>query len=498
MRKYFWCLLLAVTAAASCDDSTESLGMDVMPATDKVTAEAEVYSLTSTTVKADAVLANTGTCYLGSVTDPDLGVRTTSDFLAQFHLPDFFMLPAKDKIVKDTDGNPVADSLQIVVYFDSYYGDSLSTMKLRVRDLDAARTLAEGEHYYSDLKPSDFVSASPAVDKTLSYAVKDFTRSDEVTNGSTYYRNVVIKLPQSYANKVVRAYYDNPEHFNNSYSFIHNVCPGFYIEHAGGQGAMVASKLMAMNLYFSYHTTSSAGADSIADGYQRLGATDEVLQCTRTESDFPAGLSEENLSELSYTYVKSPAGLYTELTLPVSDIVDGKDGSGTHYNDSINQAQLTLRSYNTESGSEYSLPAPSTLLLLRKDRLKDFFEGDNLPDSRESYIASYTSAYGVYTFSNIAQLVTVMKNERDKEALVDVKDTQAQRKAKYDAWEAAHPDWNKVLLVPVQADYTTTSSSSSSSVLSRLRHEMGLYSAKLQGGKDVKIDLNVIYGRFNH
>ncbi len=499
MRKLLWCLPLAVMAAASCDDSTESLGMDVMPSNDKVTAQAEVYTLSTTTVKAGAVLANTGTCYLGSVTDPELGVRTTSDFLAQFHLPEFFMLPEKDKIVKDADGQPAADSLQIVVYFDTYYGDSLTTMKLRVRDLDAAHTLTEGEHYYSDLTPASFVSPTPSVDKTLAYAVKDFTRADEVTNGTSYYRNVVIKLPKSYADKVVRAYYDNPSSFTSSYSFIHNVCPGFYIEHAGGQGAMITAKMMAMNLYFSYHTESSTGTDSIADGYQRLGATDEVLQCTRTASDYPDALSEDKLASLPYTLVKSPAGLFTEVTLPVSDIIDGTDGSGTHYNDSVNQAQLTLRSYNS-TASAYSIPAPSTLLLVRKAKMKDFFENDNLPDSRESYIASYTSAYGVYTFSNIAQLVTTLKNERDKGAGVLVSDTPQERKAKYAVWEAANPDWNKALLVPVQADYSTSTSSSGSSTktLSRLRHEMGLYSAKLQGGKDVKIDMSVIYGRFNH
>ena len=73
------------------------------------------------------------------------------------------------------------------------------------------------------------------------------------------------------------------------------------------------------------------------------------------------------------------------MTLPVDEIVDGKDLNGAHYNDSVNIAQLIIRR-KTDDGSANTLPAPSQLLLVRKKEIANFFEQNKMPDSETSYL----------------------------------------------------------------------------------------------------------------
>jgi hypothetical protein len=56
-------------------------------------------------------------------------------------------------------------------------------------------------------------------------------------------------------------------------------------------------------------------------------------------------------------------------------------------------------------------------------------------------------------------------------------------------YEAAHPDWNKVLLVPV-----TTIQDSNKNIVS-IRHDLSLNSTRLVGGDD-KIEIKVISSSF--
>lgn len=488
-------LLLGAFILGSCDDDTSFIGTDIMPDEDNVTAQSKVFNLNSTTVKVDSVLANTSTCYLGSIVDPEMRVKTTSDFLAQFHVPQNFKLPEADKMVKDENGEFVADSCDIRLYFDEYYGDSLATMKLSVYELDKNRILDDSTAYYTNIVPGDYVDESSAYKKTISYAIKDLTRPDNETSGINYYRQVAVKLSKEYGTKLLKAYYENPSHFINSYQFIRNVCPGFYFKSDGGVGSMLSTKLIGLNLYFSYHTTNAAGNDTIVDGMQRMGATEEVIQTTHIDNQYPGSIDIEGLDQKDCTYLKTPTGLFTEMTLPISEIV-----AGEHYTDSINQAKITIRKYNSTTTSSHALPTPDYLLMVRKSEMNKFFESRRLPDNADSYLSTqFSTSANAYQFSNISQLIIHMKIERDTKAGVFQGDDEATRNAKYAVWEASNPDWNKVMIIPVAVKYSTTTNYYGQSVktLQSVTHQLGLSSARLKGGKDNPLQIEVMYSRYN-
>ena len=486
-------LLLCGATFAACSDDTSTIGVDVMPDGDRITSSSEIYKFPTTTVKVDSVLANTSKSQLGSIIDPEMRVRTTCDFLAQFHVPDNFVLPKKDVLYNPESGEVTADSCVIRIYFDEYYGDSLSTMKLSVQELDKNRVMEEGVNYYTNLDPADYVSTTSTVKKSVAYAVKDLSLSDSQNSGTKYYRSVSVKLPASYGSYLMQQYYDNPENFTNSYKFIHNVCPGFYFKSDGGVGAMITADMMCLDVYFRYKTTNAAGNDTIVDGMQRMGATEEVIQNTRIANDYPAGYTPADLANDTCTYVKTPTGLFTEATLPVSDIV-----AGEHYTDSINQAKVVFRRYNSTSQSAYKLPKPTYLLMVRKGEMKSFFENDKLADGISSYLTEYSSTNNVYQFSNVARLISLLREERDQGAGVTKQDDEAARNDKYAVWEAAHPDWNKVMIVPVNAEYASiTTAYGTTKKLMRIQNNLGLSSSRLEGGKGNPVEMSVIYSRYN-
>ena len=196
------------------------------------------------------------------------------------------------------------------------------------------------------------------------------------------------------------------------------------------------------------------------------------------------------------TFLKSPAGIFTEVTLPVEDIIRG------HEKDTLNTASISFpRMNNQESDGKYQFSAPSTVLMVEADSLNAFFEQSKLTDNRSSYTASYsasTSTKNAYTFYNISNLVTKMHNAK------------LEGEKKNPNWVSEHPNWNKVMLVPVTLK---TSTINNTNVVTKINHDMSLSSTRLvkatdDANKDYTLDksgnkvasgpvqIKVIYSRF--
>ena len=273
--------------------------------------------------------------------------------------------------------------------------------------------------------------------------------------------NIRIVLPMDYGSEIIRKYYEHKEYFQNSYNFIRHVCPGFYFKLTDGSGTMVKMRVGTLNVYFQYNENGT-----YYTGLSRFAATPEVLQSTHIENQ---NLKEFVESNTDCTFLKTPAGIFTEMTLPIDEIING------HENDSISQAQITLFRYNTTASLDEAFSAPQTLLMVRKDEMHSFFEQRKVNDGRTSFVASFNSSYNSYTFTNIGNLVSFCKQAR----------LNAQ---KYGT--ALSENWNKVVLIPVE-----TNTDNSNNVVS-VTHDMSLSSARLVGGSQDKVSMQVIYSRF--
>ena len=167
-----------------------------------------------------------------------------------------------------------------------------------------------------------------------------------------------------------------------------------------------------------------------------------------------------------HTYLKSPAGIFTELTIPVDEILKG------HEKDSLNAAKIHLARLNNLVNSKYALDIPQTLLLVQKDSLYSFFENKRIADYKTSFLATYNPANNGYTFHNIGSVIKEMKKNKT-----------AGTRSK---------DWNKLVVIPVQATYY---SYNQNKILTRVVHDMSLTSTRLLGGNQ-PLSLSVIYSHF--
>lgn len=443
-------LILMALASVSCDDSTGALGVDMMPTTDFVEKKYATYDVVSSSYAVgDSVLARSSVSYLGRYTDPETNTIVKSDFLAQFHCSESFSFP-------DSVDNDSVTSAEVRLFVEDFVGDSLATFRLSVYPLNTV--MDPDQNYYTNIDPTLYYDASAEPITTKWFSLADHTIADTERESSSYSNSIRIALPREVGQQIYDAYLTHPEYFANTDAFLRSGLPcskGFYFKIESGDGAMAYIDVSQFNIYFRYYDT---GYSRDTTGVCQFASTEEVVQATRFENSRLSLLTDN----VEATYLKSPAGIFTLAELPTDEIND---------NDTINAATLTFTRYNDTTDGSFKLAIPQTVLLVRlDDYLNGFFENYDLADSESSYLATFNESSNSYEFSNIAHLISIIKHE----------------KANGTATENA----DKVLIIPVQATYDSTSS------LVRLNHDFSLTSTKLVGGVNDRVKLEVIYSRF--
>lgn len=488
--------VFTLVAISSCDNDELNIGQSLTDEGDKITASTATYDVTTRTIMADSVLSLSADCYFGHVKDPETGAEVTSEFTTQFHLTEHTYIYPEERILSRYNNRAAADSCDIILYLDapSRQDDSLLAMKMRVCEL--AIPMEEGRRYYSNFNP--VLAGMLRTDglcqhKVFSYA--NLGELDSIRSLDNYLNCIRIPLNQpytatdgtrykNYGTYLMCQYFDHPEYFRNSYTFTHQLCPGFLFQLTDGLG--FHSKVTNIGLR-TYYTIEEDGESTKAN--LTLAGTREVLQTTYVTNDTEA--LRQMAAEDTHTWLKTPAGLFTEVTLPIQQIKEG------HENDSLLAAKLILQRLNSLSSDERMFSIPQTLLLVQKDSLHSFFENGQVPDNVTSYYTAYnhpiptstsTGSYtfnNTYTFNNLSSLVTTLWQMRQQGLKTDAQ------------WEAHHPNWNKMVLVPV-----TITISSTSSTVSSVHHDMSLTSTRLVGGPNNQrepIHINVVYAKFkNH
>lgn len=458
MKRTFVYILTLLCCLIACDDNTGTLGNSITPETDSIKIQTYTYKATSRSVKVDSVLGKTDKVYLGRFTDPETGSIFEADFIAQFNCAeggDIF--PPADSVKGDC-----AVRAEVRLFFTTFFGDSTNTMTAEVYELQS--TLKESEKYYTNIDPTQFYDAASDPLATKVYTAIDYTLDDSELTDKEHYDNVCIPLPTEKGTEIMQLYRSNPEFFANATSFIENVCPGYYIKSTRGDGTVLYIDQVSLNIYFEDERTDSTFVTQFA-------GSQEVLQTNR--------FNTENLNHLvedtTCTYLKTPAGIITEVTLPIAEM--------TAAGDSINSAKIIFTSYNDDNGSQYQFGTPKDLLMVRKGEMESFFEKNKLTDNVSSFYTSFSSTFNRYEFSNIARLIIHCENER--QAWLDANPSKSE-----EDYAEEFPDWNKVLLVPVK-----TIKDSNNSIVN-FRHDLSLNSTRLVGGKD-PIEIKIITSAFN-
>ncbi|MCF0196254.1 MAG: DUF4270 domain-containing protein [Bacteroidaceae bacterium] len=459
------CLLAVSAVFLACTEDGNKIG--IIYDNEKISSDYAQFGATTCSQLMGAV-GNSGTdCYLGRIVDPETRGIVTASFASQFHIFEDFRFPRRSEMFppdgKDHSSEAVrCDSIELRIFFEETVGEDTNPMKLEVFELDKNKIIREDTTYMSDTQlMQSFVAsgASPLTSKT--FTPIDYSQSDSaLINMKT--RNIRVVLPRAYGDGIIDAYYKDPTSYKDSYTFIRRVCPGLYFRIQSGSGTMITVSVVTLNIFFSTYDTAGKKTSQ----HCRFATTPEVTQCTQIENSDMSPLVRD---DVPYTYLKTPAGICTEVTLPIDAIFEG------HATDSVSHVSIAFTRYNNLSVNDITMGTPATLLMVRKSEADAFFLQHKVTDNLTSYISSYSSAYGNYTFSNICQLVNTCM--RDK------------LEGKADA------DWNKVLLIPVKT--STTQDSYGNTRVTKVAHDLGLNSIRLvKGTPSNPISVQVIYSQF--
>lgn len=447
-------LVIAALTFAACDDTTEEIGGSITNKIDNINISDSAFNVTTKSIVAGAVLSRNNTGLIGKMKDPETGNYVKGDYMTQLSVLPTFDVDTLDYIKQANKGSIEADSCYLLVSYNASYGDTIAPMKVTAYEM--TKPMSEDKEYYSNYDA--FKEGWVSENNQHWSSNYNLSNTSDVKNFKIYLNKEYKKDGKTYKNYgsyILQTYAEHPKYFKTNFKFLHNVCPGFYIKNVGGTGNM--AKIWNTELIFYWKKTIKAKdgvTDSTGIGYNRFDGTEEVLQLNKIEND------TENLKKLAsqedWTYLKSPAGIFTEVTLPIDDIMKG------HEKDTLNTATISFpRLNNADEDNPYNFATPSTILMVQKDSLQSFFEKSKLADNRTSYTASYSSTgtyKNAYTFQNIANLVSAMYKNKGK-----------------------GENWNKVVLVPVNVITTTQGYTT---VISKINHDMSLASTRLIVGTD--------------
>lgn len=461
-------LFIYILLLGSCTENTDTIGTTLTDTERTYSETAVTYPVTSKSVKSVNVFSRGRNGYLGQAKDLETDCYLTCNYMTQMRtigkhqFPDVMSVninPAKYDPSIERWKQVEADSCWLELYILSSVGDSLTPMKVSVREM--SEPYEEGVTYYVDFDPEALNmirTGKGAVNSYMTYTTSNHVFSDAERaktnfanyisiglNDSIYDKNDPTVKYNNYGTYLMRKFYDPATHDNflNQYKFTHSICPGFYIKHAGGIGNIAT--IYAARLVVAY-----VGVVNEQPLYSAFGGTEEVIQKSNlSQSDTEL---QDLIDNNTCTYIKSPAGIWTELELPVEEIMNG------HENDTLNTARIFIPRLNNEHMNDYAFKVPQTLLMIPTDSISDFFDNQKVANFRNTYLASYASKTNGYTFNNISILISNLY--RKKQA------------------GNVSANWNKVTLIPVETTYSTVSSTASQ-VLTKVTHDMSMSSTRL-------------------
>ena len=457
---WFGALFVMLTA---CEDNMDSVGASTLPETDGIVMKTVTVPVASRTAYRDSIYVRTGYPLFGRLYDPEFG-EIEASYLAQFYSSTEFSLNSYNSadscvfnllrtsapsalgyqwddykyISWDSLCGNRLDSVTLRIYYQTYYGDSLSPMKLSVWGLDPDvefEALSEKE-FYSNTDFARFTDEEKFLG-TKAYTSADRANSDSVRKLSTYLPFVEIKLNDELKDKFYRAAVeaeiardeDNPHRgeckdvFRSSSDFRKNLLSGICVKPTFGDGSIIKVYYTAIYFFYSsFHKYDEDGSllrnydDSADSTYvtthtKYIAVTPDVIQMSGYRFNDPA--KENRLTYSDTTYVTSPEGYYTVIDFPVGKIISTMMSDPLRQaNDSsyfLNAANLYLQGYKPQGVLMNAQPTPN-LLMVEQSELGSFFENSKTPDYETSTVGSYVAdstdeKVYYYNFGNLNSLV---------------------------------------------------------------------------------------------
>lgn len=535
--KYALIALLAITFFG-CDDNTAGLGLGMFPGSDQnINGKLTTYDVTTESVPAGQIYAKSNIGYVGKFTD-DLFGTYQAGFLSELNCTkgmtfpgvyngtafDSDNKPTQTMVGEDGDDKDKEDitfvedngkiignihTIELYLWYSSYFGDSLTASRLSVYELggDNKKTLDKDNAYYTNIDPNEFYDPQNILG-TKAYTAVDLSVKDSIRKLNTYVPSVHVSFEKDAAirigKEIIKKAYNSGVNFDRDK--LKEAFKGIYVKGDYGDGTILYIDDVQMNVvYKCYAVDSITGLklkkkvleenettprDSTYYGYRMFNSTREVIQANSLDNDQVA--IDKCIKDPDLTYIKSPAGIFTQVTIPVSEIAENLQG------DTLNAVKLGIPIYNETSDKKFGMTKPRSVLLIRKKYKDTFFEKNQLSDGTISSLFNYadnTLSFTQYTFNNITQMINNCLADREAarnslpmtfkvtDPVTGIEETKTATNIK--EWEE-YSEWNKFVLIPVLVTKDASSSNSyygtSSSNIISIQHDLKPGYVRLKGG----------------
>jgi len=397
---------------SSCNDNLTSIGTHLLQPNDLITIYTDTFHMKATTVKVDSIYAKTSNFMLGEMYDPVYGT-IKADLLCQFYCEEGFQFayaPVDGKI----------DSMELIIFYNlnsngglAVYGDTITPMEVTIYPINQPLK----RNFYTNDQPEKYCDMQNPLG-SVTYTAYDMTVSDSLRESGSFSPYLRVKLPTELGQRFYDETINNPSTFSNQSAF-NAFFPGVYITNTYGSGCLIPStgEYIAIRIFFQIwiEPDEDYPEGTFATADQRFYVAKDVVQINRFKN---SNFDQLLVGNPTHTYVKSPAGVFTKLTLPTTEISKEIDINDRY----INGFTLNLK-YLPEDERYFAYAPPSHLLLLPEDSLTTFFERGSVENNSTSFISfstvddygSYTSSYETpsgytpgsrtYAFGNISKLL---------------------------------------------------------------------------------------------
>ena len=386
-------LFLASLIFAACE--ANEIGTEIQPTEDKLSVKTDSFSVSATTAFIKDRYSESDKLLLGNYEDPIYGTARL-DFLAEFRY-----------LNADYPSTAKATSVQVVLYYKTFFGDSTAVQEATVYQL--SKPLEFETNYTTNISVEEYCDKSVVLGKKV-YVAYDPTVPDSILEEDDYCNTVRIDLPLSIGEKLIsdRSITQSQENFLN-------LLKGVYVTNEfTGQ---VVLNVDSVNLEVAYdYVPKATKPDSIVNKVRVYPVNKETTSVLRISNVKAPDL--ETIPD-SLVYMSSYIGMVPKLQLPIERI---RERLGYEEGDiiSINNMSLIVEEALCADSSLTELDMPPFVILIREADTEKFFTQSLYPaEGITSVLGVYESDIRAYRFNNLADYLHSILLNGDSEEEVN-------------------------------------------------------------------------------
>jgi hypothetical protein len=393
MKSYQVILLVLLSLLTfSCVDNLSDYGSTVQPTQDQIAIGADTFHLNTQDSIIESINSNPDSFLLGNFYNAKYG-STRADILAQVKCPLEFTFHEGSE----------PDSVLLVLYFKSWYGDSKSPLEVNVYEM-TKKTFSYTGLYPSNLDPNDYCDFSELLGKkTFTVKERVKTRPDSTS--------VQIKLSADF----VKRLFDSRQYFSSDALFLDHI-KGLYVTTKFGASTILNISQLDVEMYYHYDYIDPVTNESkkVSTMFS-FPANGEVRQVNRFLHDDRADIVKH---ADSVNYVASPANMYTNINIPLKRI-QAKMDKAPGMTGKMQLLQKAILKVNAVEVSDSSLAMPSVnyMLLIKESNLQSFFQNKGLPSDTSTvsvlgqFTATKNTTTGLYEYYYYYDVARIVANE---------------------------------------------------------------------------------------